>query len=177
MLICEDKPVAVVVAECEESLKINGYLVVDRHAAVKPGFHGKYMVYDTNDNTDKGEGYCVVGDNRNSLILDAFIHLEETFGKLKACSIDDDDIISNDFGITSVAIGAICLESGSDQYFLLTRKDGDVLTPAFAERWMLPRVYREGTTVGGSFCHTVNAIQKPFSETECICVVEHRLDN
>jgi hypothetical protein len=160
------------VQECETALNSNGYLVADRNPAAKPGFPGKFMVYDPIDDDD---GYCIVGDDRNSLIFEAFSHLEETFGPLVIVKRDD-EIIKNDLLIMIEAIGSVKLESGSDQYLLLTRKDGEPLTPELAERWLLSRVYREGCYTGCYFCHVVNAVQKPFSETVCICVVEHRLD-
>lgn len=67
------------VAQCEVSLKLNGYLVVDRHPEVKIGIPGKFMVYDPHDDE---EGYCIVGDDRNQLVLDAYEHLEVTLGRV-----------------------------------------------------------------------------------------------
>lgn len=81
------------------------------------------------------------------------------------------------FDIATTPIGSIKLEDGgSDQYLLLKRKDGDIMSPEFAQSWLLARVYREGDGAGSYFCHNVDAMQKPFSETECICIVQHRYD-
>lgn len=90
--------------------------------------------------------------------------------------VPDEELINNDFGIIIQSLGPIDNETGKDQYFLLTRKDGENLTPEFAERWLHPRVYKECKGPGTWFCDRVTAMQKGHTLTQCICVVEHRRD-
>lgn len=157
----------------EETLNNNGILVTERHPLVLPGIPGMFMAYDPRT---VGDFETLLGDDRKALVYLAFKKLCDSIGPLDVLEITDDDLASNDYGITVEPIGTVKMDSGTDQYVLLKRSDGDRLTPQFAERWMLIRVYREGGGPGTPFCHNVVAIQKPFNETSCLCIIEHRLD-
>lgn len=156
----------------ERVLRHRGYVVGFRDPDIKPGIAGKFMVYDPSDE----DGFCIVGDDRNDLILDAIKSLGNMLDMSVLDEVSDDDLLSKDFGIVSQGIGFVDLDGGRDEYVLLTRKDGEDLTPDLAERWLLLRVYREGSGPGTRFCHAVRAVQKKGSENACICTIEHRLD-
>jgi|GEM_PF-2839611 len=80
--------------------------------------------------------------------------------------------------ITSQTIGSISdLDNGRDEYVLLTRTDGDDLTPKQAHDWLLPRVYREThAEAGGYFCNSVSVQQVQYSTTQVIAIIAHRYD-
>ena len=79
--------------------------------------------------------------------------------------------------LTITTIGSINLDcSGSDQYVLVERSDGD-LSPKQAKDWVLSQYYRDTyREAGGYFCHYVNAVRKKHRPNACICVIEHRYD-
>lgn len=161
------------VSAVEETLRNHGVLVTDRHPLVLPGSPGRYMAYDPRT---VGDFETLLGDDRKELVFLAFKHLCESMGPLEVVEISDDELATNDYGISVELIGSVKTDSGTDQYVLLKRSDGEHLSPQFAERWMLIRVFREGGGPGSAFCHNVVAIQKPFNETSCVCIIEHRLD-
>lgn len=67
-------------------------------------------------------------------------------------------------------------DSGSDQYLILNRKDGEALTPKQAKEWLLPRYYSDSSAPGAYFCHDVRAVQAEYSTTHVIVTVQHRYD-
>lgn len=62
------------VEAAESALAAHGYKVNERDPTVRPDFPGAYMVIDPLDND---EGFALVGDCRDSLILEAHSHLLE----------------------------------------------------------------------------------------------------
>ena len=67
-------------------------------------------------------------------------------------------------------------DSGSDQYLILRRRDGEALTPKQAKEWLLPRYYSDSSAHGAYFCHDVRAVQAEYSTTHVIATVQHRYD-
>ena len=60
------------VQECEAALVSHGFKISPRDPKVKPEFTGAFMVTDPEDDED---GYAIVGDDRNELVVEAFNHL------------------------------------------------------------------------------------------------------
>mgnify|MGYP003385386349 CR=1 FL=1 len=160
-------------AKGEQVLRHNGYLIGIRDPDIKPEHTGQYMVFDPSDDD---QGFCIVGDDRNVLIFEAIEALLEGLDITVLDPVNDDALINDDKSITAEHVGHLDIEGGRDQYLLLTRKDGEDLSPELAERWLLLRVFNEGAGAGTHFCHSVQAVQKKGRPSACICIVEHRLD-
>ena len=158
------------VDRAEHFLSLNGYSVANRHPAVKVGFVGKFMVYDAQDDED---GFCIVGDDRDQLVIEAATHLMAT---VEGEGVDDVELSAEDDDIAHEPIGKIEREEGYDQYVLVKRKSGEPLTTSFARRWLMARV-RYGSDVPGRwFCDHVSIVRIPNKEESVIGVVHHRLD-
>lgn len=61
----------------ESALVAAGYKISERNPQVKPEFPGAFMVTDPSDDED---GFCIVGDDRNELIVDAYASLMHIIG-------------------------------------------------------------------------------------------------
>lgn len=61
---------------------------------------------------------------------------------------------------------------GQDVYYLLTRLDDD-LSPAQAEDYLAPRFRwaNENDHPNALTCQRIDAVQAPYSDNECICIV------
>ena len=127
--------------------------------------------------------------NEDSNITDSFAKAESNFSQISQenTETEEDDGEYDDFALQwpmeeMVAwdmsidpIGSIDNESGEDAYYLVWRIDG-ALTPAMAEAYMLPRVFRECGGPGQPFCNVVRAVQTKYSDSKCIVTVEYRRD-
>lgn len=156
-----------------EILADAGFVVGVRDPDIKPGVPGAYMVLDVSaDET----GYCLLGDDKDELVKEALAYQVDKLDISVTREISDERLLSNEFGITAKSIGSVEVEAGNDLYYLVTRCDGEELEPELAQRWLLLQVYLDTEHPGGVFCHTVSAAQKPFSDTECICIAHYRIN-
>jgi len=58
--------------DCEAWLISHDFVISARDPSVKPGHEGAFMVTDPLDNE---EGFAIVGDDRDELIIEAYEHL------------------------------------------------------------------------------------------------------
>lgn len=67
-------------------LQSHGYFAGERDVKVKPEFPGRFMVRDPQDE----DGFCIVGDDLNALVLEALGHLEIAPLEVQGIVQDDD---------------------------------------------------------------------------------------
>lgn len=63
---------------------------------------------------------------------------------------------------------------GSDEYLLVTDRDGDIDIEAVRQEY-LEQHYRDTDTPGGYFCRAVTVAKLP-ADNRCIVIVHHRFD-